>query len=318
MQKVYKIQDKKLVESANTDGHVIVCVSADSNDIALLTSKYGIDPHNIQSALDPDEPSRIEFEPDHMVMIMKRPKNYSSDDNFLFKVASVGLFMFEDRIILLVSDDHGIFEAKHPVAIESVKDVLLRTISGIISHFNGHLKVINMISDDLEKKINLSMENRYLLNMFSLEKSLVYYLSATHFNNVVIDKLRGVSTKTGFTPDHMEFLEDLSIENNQCTKQAEIYSNILASLMDARASIVNNNLNVLMKQLTLISVVFMPLNVIAGIGGMSEFSMMTGRIPWPISYSVLTVMLVLIGLATYSYLKKFGTDRSARKKKPAR
>jgi magnesium transporter len=314
MQKRYEIRDKKLVESANGACQVLVMTSPDSDDISLLTGKYGIDPHNVQSAMDPDEPSRIEFEPDHMVMIMKRPRNYSSEDNFLFKVASVGLFLFPGIIIAMVTDDAGLFEAKHPVVIESPKDVLLRIIAGIISHFNGHLKVINMISDDIEKKINQSMENRYLLNMFSLEKSLVYYLSATHFNSVVIDKLKTSVSKSGFSADNIEFIEDLSIENNQCAKQAEIYSNILASLMDARASIVNNNLNVLMKQLTLISVVFMPLNVIAGIGGMSEFSMMTRGVPWPVSYGLLTVSLVLIGMVTYSMLKNYGLGRRIKKR----
>jgi magnesium transporter len=98
-------------------------------------------------------------------------------------------------------------------------------------------------------------------------------------------------------------VDDLAIENAQCHEQAQIQANILAGLMDARASIVSNNLNVLMKRLTVISVVFMPLNVLAGVGGMSEFSMMTQGIPWPVAYGVFMAGLGLIGVVTYHVLR---------------
>ena len=97
-------------------------------------------------------------------------------------------------------------------------------------------------------------------------------------------------------------MDDLAIENAQCLEQAQVYANVFTGLMNARASIVNNNLNVLMKRLTVINVVFMPLNVLAGIGGMSEFSMMTKNYPWPIAYAAFMLGLTLIGLVTYYIL----------------
>jgi magnesium transporter len=77
--------------------------------------------------------------------------------------------------------------------------------------------------------------------------------------------------------------------------------------MDARASIVSNNLNVLMKHLTVINVVFMPLNVIAGVGGMSEFTMMTQAhgIPWPVAYGFFMGALIILGWGTYAVLRIF-------------
>jgi magnesium transporter len=197
--------------------------------------------------------------------------------------------------------------------VHTLRGVVLKIFFSIISHFLSHLKVISMISDSLEQKINQSMENRYLLNMFTLEKSLVYYLNATNSNAAVIDKLKINGAKCGFSAEELEFLDDLIIEGHQCVKQAEIYSNVLSSLMDARASIVNNNLNIWIKQLTLISIVFMPLNVIAGIGGMSEFSMMTHGIPWPYAYAAFTVALIPIGFLTYWALIRFGPEGIARR-----
>jgi len=312
MLRKFAIRENKVVESCDEDAQIFVFINPDAAEIKQLES-MGIDNHNITSAMDPDELGRAEFEPDHVALILKRPKNYSSEDNFLFKVMSMGLFLFKDRLVLIRSDEVSLFEGKHFVGVSTLTGVTLKIFYGIISHFLSHLKIIAMISDSLEQKINQSMENKYLFNMFTLEKSLVYYLNATTSNATVIDKLKINGPKFKFTPEELEFVDDLIIESHQCAKQAEIHSNVLAGLMDARASIVNNNLNVWIKQLTLISIVFMPLNVIAGIGGMSEFSMMTRAIPWPVAYAVFTVALVPVGFITYWVLIRFGPESRARR-----
>jgi magnesium transporter len=105
--------------------------------------------------------------------------------------------------------------------------------------------------------------------MFTLEKSLVYYLNAINSNGVLIEKVKLNSTKFNFNTEELELLDDIVIENNQCYKQAEIYSNILASLMDARASIVSNNLNILIKILNVITIGLMVPTLIVSIFSMN-------------------------------------------------
>jgi magnesium transporter len=83
--------------------------------------------------------------------------------------------------------------------------------------------------------------------------------------------------------------------------------------MDARGNLVNNNMNTLLKNLTLINVVFLPLNLIASIGGMSEFSMMTQGIDWRISYALLGVVMLLIGWLTAIVLKRANFGGSSAK-----
>ena len=160
------------------------------------------------------------------------------------------------------------------------------------------------MSRELENKISSSLENKYLIQMFNLSESLVYYLNAISMNNTVLIKLRNNAEKMGFTPEEIEFIEDLSIENNQCYKQAEIYSTILGGLMDARGNLVNNNMNILLKRLTIINVIFLPLNLIASIGGMSEYSMMTGGIPWQLSYSLFGLRNACDWMVYSNYLKQ--------------
>jgi len=184
-------------------------------------------------------------------------------------------------------------------------------------HYLEHLKVIKMVSRELQQRINTSMENKHLIQMFNLSESLIYYLNAINANGVSLIKLNNHAQKAGFPAEAIELLDDIIIENNQCYKQAEIYSTVYSGLMDARGSLVNNNVNVLLRKLTMINVVFLPLNLIAGIGGMSEFSMMTHGIDWKLSYSLFLISMVFIGLLTGVVLGKinFGGVTSEKPRK---
>jgi len=254
MLKRYSIIENKIVETASEQSPIYVFISPDEKEKRFLVDEFKLDEHTLNSASDPDELSRLEFEPSHTAIIFKRPQNYSGAQQFFFKVASTGLFLFSDKLIIVIDEDLPLFEGKQLSKVTSLQQLTLKLIYRSIFHFLEHLKIINVISDELEKKINAAMENSYLINLFSLEKSLVYYLNSISSNGVLFVKLKNSTAKIGFTTEEIEFLDDMLIENSQCLRQADIYSNILASLMDARASIVGNNLNVLMKTLNIITI----------------------------------------------------------------
>jgi magnesium transporter len=238
-------------------GNVFVYINPDENERKYLAETLKLDEHTLTSALDPDELARLEFEPDHMAIIFKRPKNYSSEDRFVFRVASTGLFLFADKLVIVLSEEIPLFQGKPFARVSSLHDLVLRMIYSSIFHFVEHLKVINAVSESLEDQINASMQNKYLLDLFQLEKSLVYYLNAINSNSRLIERLKNSAAKIGLSGENVEFVDDLIIENGQCYEQAEIYSNILASMMDARVSIVSNNLNWLMKTLNIITIAIM-------------------------------------------------------------
>ncbi len=313
MVKEYRLHEGQMVACEDHQGVIKVFTSPDVIERNYLEHTCKISAHNISSAMDPDEIGRMEFEEDHTMIIIKSPKNYSSSDNFLFKVTSVGVFLYKDQLVIIMNNhETSILEGRQAFKIHNLNDALLKILYGTIAHFLGHLKVISLLSDSLEQKINTSMANEHLLNMFTIEKSLIYYLNGINSNSVVMEKLKMNALRIGLSSENLALLDDIVIENNQCNKQAEIYSNILTGLNDARGSIVNNNMNQLIKRLTVLSVVFMPLNVIAGMGGMSEFSMMTAGVPWPVTYGIFTVALVGVAYLTYFILKKF-TDSPTKK-----
>ena len=288
----------RLARNGDTAGNVFVYVNPDENERKHLAESLKLDEHTLASALDPDELARLEFEPEHVAIIYKRPRNYSSQDRFVFKVASTGLFLFADKLVIIVSEDLQLFQGKPFARVSSLQDLVLKMLYSSIFHFVEHLKVINAVSDSLEEQINTSMQNKYLLNLFSLEKSLVYYLNAINSNGKLFERLKNSAAKLGFTAESVEFIDDMIIENQQCYEQAEIYSNILASMMDARVSIVSNNLNWLMKTLTILTIAIMLPTLVVSIFSMNvEFP---GRNhPWAFwgilmlaSFSVVAVRLM--------------------------
>lgn len=293
MHRSYNIVDSRLVLQEDGGGPVTIFVNPDESERRYLIDELKIDEHTFNSALDPDELSRLEFEPEHTAIIYKRPKNYSAAEQFLFKVGSAGVFVFKDRVQIVLADDAPLFDGNQFNRVRSLTDVILRLISRSIIHFREHLKVINAISDELQKEINTAMENRNLINMFALQKSLVYYVNSISSNGTLLERLRHAATRIGFTTEEIEFVEDLMIENTQCYKQAEIYSNILASLMDARASIVGNNLNMLMKTLNVITIGIMVPTLVV-----SAFSM---NVEIPLHNHPLAFWIIM-GLALLSML----------------
>jgi magnesium transporter len=295
MLKTLRILDGKLAECSGYDASVFVYITPDENERKYLVEQLKIDEHTLASSLDPDEPSRLEFEPEHIAMIFKRPKHYAAQDEFLFKVLSAGVFIFSDRLVIVLSEDaalFALFEGKVFNKVTSLLDISLKLIYKAISHFVEHLRAISQISGELEQQINISMENKYLFNLFTLEKSLVYYLNAIHSNSALISRLKSYASKIQLTQENIEFLDDISIENAQCLNQTEIFSQVLASLMDARASIISNNLNIRIKALTILTITIMLPTLIVSIFSMNV------RIPLAPFHHAFWIIFVMAGLSS--------------------
>ncbi len=297
----YEIVNNRVNATEHDDAPIIVMVDPTEAERKFLVEQLNVDEHTLSSALDPDELPRLEFEPDHVAIIFKRPKNYSGRHQLLFKVASTGLFLFKDKLYIVLDQEITLFDGKAFQRVHSLTDLVLKLVSRSIYHYLEHLKIITMISDELEKKINQSMENKYLINLFTLEKSLVYYLNSISANGVLIGRLKINAAKLGLSQEAQEFLDDMNIENSQCFRMAEIHSNILASLMDARASIVGNNLNALMKTLNLITIgIMVPTFVV------SAFSMNVG-IPLqrhPYAFEIIMALAVVSVIITATIWKR--------------
>jgi len=294
MLKTFQLTGGKVVECGPDSQCLAVYINPDEKEKAYLINQMSLDEHTLNSSLDPEELGRVEFEANHVAVIVKKPKRYMSDDSFLFKVSSVGIFLFSDKAIVVTSEELN-WEGRVFSKAQSTQDLFLRIIFQFVLHFEEHLRVIRKISEEIEQVINKDFSNKNLFHMFQLEKSLVYYLDGINSNNKVIEKLRSSSAKLGFSQESIEFLDDLTIEGAQCSQQTNAYSQVLSNMMDARASIINNNLNIRIKMLTLLSLCIMLPTLVVSI-----FSM---NVPLPIPQEgTLVSFWTVLGLAALSIL----------------
>jgi magnesium transporter len=284
----YRLESGVLVLCEPNAAEIITYTSPTIDDEVELQEQYKIDYHTLQSSLDPDELSRLEIERDHVSIIFKRPKSFCAGDNFLLKLTSTGVFLYENYLVIVMADDSSIFEGRVPFPVKSIHDVILRLLYQATMHFEGHLKAINMLADSLERRINTSLENKYLLNMFALEKSLVFILDSITSNGSLLERMKALAEKLGFDGDQVGILEDLIIENQQCYRRAEIHTQVLANLMGTRASIVGHNLNHLIKQFTIWTVAIMLASLVVGLFGMNV------ALPFPMEEALWPFYLIVI------------------------
>ena len=165
----------------------------------------------------------------------------------------------------------------------------------------ARLRAIKQVAGHIQAELNRTLDNRALVRMFDLTEDLIYYTDAIGGNAVVLRKLRATAERVGLTAEDLELLDDLQIDNGQADRQGHIYTTVLAGLLDARGNIVNNNMNVLIKSLTVVNVVFLPLAVISGMGGMSEYSRLLDEqgIDFGIGYLLFTAAIVVLGFGLW-------------------
>jgi len=269
-----------------------------------------LDEYDLDAALDPEEIPRLEF-CDHGAanIIWKRPKNVSIGAQLRFDVSSMGLFIRPYTLVLVTADGEPDFGERDFRGVHTLNDFLLKLLLYTVHHYLGHLKVIKQINAELGSKISVSMENRYYLQMLALSESLIYYVDGIEANAAVLTKLRGATHRLDLNPAQADELHDIVIDMQQCGRQAAIYSSVLSGLMDARGAIINNNVNTLLKNLTLISVIFLPLNLVASIGGMSEFSTWTSALDWRVSYGLLVIGMTIAGWVGLRVIVRLASGR---------
>jgi magnesium transporter len=310
----YRIQTGHLVPSEVDEATIFVYSgSLTETEKGQLLHEFSLDSIDIEAINDPDEVPRIETLQNGMLIIWNWPDNISCGGTIQFEVSTIGLFLGQGRAVAIVPRGQLPVTVREYKRVESVEDFVLRVLLYTVRQYQGHLKAIKTTSTELESKVVTSMENKYLLQMFALGESLVYYHNALEANSTILTKLRVAVNKLKLTEEQTDFLDDVIIENQQAVKQARIYSMVLSGLMDARGTIINNNMNVLLKNLTVINVVFLPLNLIASIGGMSEYSVMTQGIDWRVSYPVFTLAIAILGWITWWWVVKM-IDRNQRTK----
>jgi magnesium transporter len=297
----FTIVDEHLRRSTFDAAIVSVYSNPSSAAQREMLETLGIDDHMLESALDPDEISRLEFdqEDQQAFIVLKHPKQEVNVRPELIEISSIGMLFGPDRLVIVLPDEEPFLDEGDRA--ETLITLLLRIMSYVVDEFMMELKRIKRTSREIQSKLNQSIGNRELLRMFSLSEGLIYNINAIEGNGRALRRLRYLSQRLNFSEEEIEFLDDIVIDNDQSARQAEIFSTVLGGLLDARGNIINNNMNILLKNLTIINVVFLPLGVIAGMGGMSEYSIWLEELHIDLLLGYLAFAIAMLVLAFASW-----------------
>lgn len=293
----YKLYAGRIaITSKRSDAQIIMLNSPDQEEIQDIIKEHQLDEHTFLSSFDSDELARLECEDEHFALICKCPKNYCANAQFQFRISSFGVFLFDNLVIITADSPLPLADEKRFTKIYSLKMFVLKLISHSIIHFNEHLKIVNKMSDEFEQRLVYKTIRGEYLSAFGLSKSLVYYMNAVASNGTLLQKLQ-ITQSMGLNEVEREFLDDMIIENTQCRRQAEIYSNILNSMMTAHENIVSNDLNTMLKVLNVITIGIMVPTFVVSAASMNvnyPINMESGWAFW-------IIMLIMV-LATIAFI----------------
>lgn len=263
----------KLTEINSFEKNCFIIVTKPSADeINLLISEYNIQEDVINDMLDDDELSRLEIDDDKIFLIVRIPI-HNPDNGIPFITIPLGFIITDSCIIALCQRKnellHYLTENKNGIFTNTNKwDFLLRLFLRNSKTYTNYLKKINIQIGMIEKDLERSTKNKELYKLLKMEKCLVYFSTSLHSNQLLWAKLNNSRyvKKDSYTE---ELMEDVIIENRQAIEMARIYTDIQNGLMDAFGSIISNNLNIVMKQLTVATVILMIPTVIASFFGMN-------------------------------------------------
>ncbi len=274
MIQIFKTVDDKLIQLEKMEEGVwINLLNPDNIEIEDVCAKFLIDCSQIKAALDEEERARIESDEVSTLILVDVPIIEENEGSKIYTTVPLGIILLKDNIITVCTKDVPIikdFIAGHVKGFYTFKKTrfILQILYKNATYYLQYLKQIDRASDNIERALHKSTKNKELIQLLVLEKSLVYFTTSLKGNEIVLEKMLRLDSIKKY-PEDTELLEDVIIENKQAIEMANIYSNILSGMMDAFASVISNNLNIVMKFLTSVTILMAIPTMMASFFGMN-------------------------------------------------
>lgn len=274
LKRIYLTVDNHLTEINTLEkGCWVHLQNPTREEIDGLNARFHLDPTYLQAALDEEESARIERDGDQTLIIVDIPYVESEGEGFSYTTIPMGIIMVDDVIITVSTRESTIitdFTEERIRGFWTFKRTrfILQLLHRNASRFLTYLKQIDKASGFVQKRLEKDMRNQELLQMMKLEKSLVYFSTSLKGNEMVMERMMRMEMLRKY-PDDSDLLEDVIIENKQAMEMCAIYRDIMSGNMDAYASIISNNLNIVMKILTSLTVVLSIPTLFASLWGMN-------------------------------------------------
>ena len=302
MIKYYKTIGNNTTEIPDYEqGCWISIIKPNNNEINYICDKFDIYQNDFRSALDREERSRLEIEDEYSMVLIDIPID-ESDDSIHYTTVPLGIFLTKENIITVCIMESDIIE---DFISDKIRDFrtskktrfLFQIFKQNALYYLKYLSQIDKRTSEIEENIYNSVQNKELIQLLNLEKSLIYFSTSLKSNETIINKVIRSKHVEKFEDDE-DFLEEVIIENKQALEMATIYGDILSRVMDAFSSIISNNQNRVMSILTIATLAMSVVTIVSGLFGMN-----LDGIPFsqhPNGFLIIAVSSILISIALSS------------------
>ena len=279
-----------------------------ADDLALLKERFAV-PDFTQDAEDIEERPRVDYEDNWMLVFMRIPgKSIDKDGDTVFSTAPMAVLIRDDVFITVnyfdteVLDNFIVWSQRRHLNSYKGYDLLLSLMLSSSVWYSKYLKQINAMLNAAEERLEQKMDNEELMRTMGLGKFLIYFITSLKGNMTVLARLK---KRLRTLPHDEDLLEDAEIETQQALDTASIYNDILDRQQEAYSSVIGNNLNRIMKTLTVVTILLMIPTVVAGFYGMNVPNRMENWLfGFPFAIAV-SVILMAVGYIFIRHSKFF-------------
>lgn len=301
MIEIFKTLNNEIVHADSfEDGAWVNLVNPSEEEIKKVNIALNVELDFLHAALDEEERARIENDNGQTLIVVDTPVIEKEGTSMnLYTTIPLAIILIKHLIITVCLKEDTLLNDFSRNKVKTFftqykTRFVLQVLHRNATRYLQYLKHIDKTSNRIEQDLHKSMKNKELILMLGLQKSLVYFSTSLKSNEVVLEKLMKFEHIKNY-PEDTDLLEDAIIENKQAIEMANIYSSILTGTMDAFASIISNNLNIVMKFLTSVTIVMAIPTMISSFFGMNVDLPLAGR---PYSFWIIVVLAVVMSAVT--------------------
>ena len=311
MIKILKTEDNKKLSklsiSEAVSGSWFSLINPTEEEIKQVSLVLGLDEDFLRNSLDLDEKSRIEIEDGNILIITNLP--IMTDDG-CFDTLPMGIIYTPTSIMTVCSMDNNILASFNETTAYSFDtrnktEFMLKILYRSVKFYLKYLDIINRTTDNIENELQKATNNKALFQLMEIQKTLVYFSTALKDNDIVLQKIMRMTNSTYLktTEEDIDLLEDVIIDIRQAIEMVDMHRMILEAMMEGFASIINNNLNLVMKFLAAITIIMSIPTMIGGLWGMNV------KVPYgnnPYGFLIVVALSIITSIAVVFYFRKKG------------
>ena len=268
-----------------------------------LQERFQIPDYFLSDIADTDERARYEYDDGWMLIILRIPYVKEVRSRTPYTTVPLGIIHKRDVTITVCNFETNMmidfvsYQQKRGEGFTDYVDMIFRLFLSSAVWYLKRLKQINALIEKSKKNLDKEVNNESLIGLSRLQDSLTYFVTSIRGNENLLAKLK---FKLQVDELDADLIEDVNIEMSQARETTSIYSDILESTMDTYSSIINNNMNTVMRTLTSVSIIMMLPTLVSSLFGMN---LINGMEDSPLGFPLALLISVIVSGATWWILR---------------